>query len=270
MGFMKRKRIRQVIKYGWKDAGEISRDSNVHGSRLAIFLDIWSCFRKYYIFSNQYNSSQFWKLSDNERQELAASFGIINKNKDKWVDAYYDNWKFLSKYTSFKWQETGEKMEKRNAAYIMHYGLGENLSVQYGVTLICEHFSVGKITCGKNVLLARNCDIDYTGDIEIGDNVGILEGAKILTHAHDSYHFMKESDLIPFSNRAYKTNLKIGNNVSICAHAVILPGVTEIGENSIIQAGAIVNRPVPANVIVAGNPAVVVRKIPAVVKREKH
>ena len=81
---------------------------------------------------------------------------------------------------------------------------------------------------------------------------------------------MKEEELIPFSNRAYKTNLKIGNNVSICAHAVILPGVTEIGENSIISAGAIVNRPVPANVIVAGNPAVVVRKIPAIVKRTKH
>ena len=81
---------------------------------------------------------------------------------------------------------------------------------------------------------------------------------------------MKEEELIPFSNRAYKTNLKIGNNVSICAHAIILPGVTEIGENSIISAGAIVNRPVPANVIVAGNPAVVVRKIPSVVKRTKH
>ena len=135
---------------------------------------------------------------------------------------------------------------------------------------ICEHYNVGKLKVGENVLFARGCDIDYTGDLTIGNNVGILEGAKILTHAHDSYHFMKESDLIPFSNRAYKTNLTIGDNVSICVHAVILPGVREIGEGSIIQAGAVVDRPVPPHVIVAGNPAKVVRKIPAVVNRTKH
>ena len=81
---------------------------------------------------------------------------------------------------------------------------------------------------------------------------------------------MADSELIPFSNRAYKTNLKIGNKVSICAHAIILPGVREIGENSLISAGAVVTRPVPPNVIVAGNPATVVRKIPAVVNRTKH
>jgi len=254
MGFMKRKRIRQVIKYGWKDAGEISKDSNVHGSRLAIFIDIWSCFRKYYIFSNQYKNSQFWKLSDNERQELAASVGIINKNKDKWVDAYYDNWKFLSKYTSFKWQENGGGMEKRNAAYIKHYGLGENLSVQYGVTLICEHFSVGKITCGKNVLLARNVDIDYTWDLTIEDNVKISEGTKILTHNHD-LDFIQRNDL---GHGLIKTPLVIRDNVGIGAHAVIMPGVMEIGRRAMISASAVVKRQVPPYAIVMGNPARVV------------
>ena len=266
---MKGKRIRQVIKFGWKDAGEICKYSDVKKTRFSIFLDILHCFRKYYVFSNQYKCNKVWTLSTKERESLQA-IGNGNRIKDEWVDKYYDNWKFLNKYTSYKWQTSPKMIEKRNAAYTSHFGLGENLSVQYGVTIICEHFSIGKIKCGKNVLLARDCDIDYTGDIVIGDNVGILEGAKILTHAHDSYHFMKESDLIPFSNRAYKTNLKIGNNVSICAHAVILPGVTEIGENSIIQAGAIVSKPVPANVIVGGNPAVVVRKIPPVVKIKKH
>ena len=83
-------------------------------------------------------------------------------------------------------------------------------------------------------------------------------------------NYMKEEDLIPFSNRAYKTNLKIGDNVSIGAHAIILPGVREIGEGSIIQAGAIVDRPVPPNVIIGGNPAKVVRKIPSIVHRTKH
>ena len=266
---MKRRRFFQVFRYGWKDAGEISKYQDTNKSRLSIFLDILDCFRRDYIFSNQYKSKRVWELSKGERASLVL-IGAGNRTKDEWVDKYCDNWKFLNKYTSYKWQTTPSGIVKRNNAYATHFGLGENIYVQYGVTILFEHYSIGTIKCGKNVLLARGCDIDYTGDIEIGDNVGILEGAKILTHAHDTYHFMKESELIPFSNRAYKTNLKIGNNVSICSHAVIMPGVTEIGENSIISAGAIVNRPVPANVIVAGNPAVVVRKIPAVVKVQKH
>lgn len=270
MGFMKRKRFFQVIKYGWKDAKEIAAIDGVKKSRYSLYLDILSCYRNFYIFSNQYKSKEIWKLSEKERISLAEIIGSQNKIKDHWVDRHYSDSVFLSKYTSMDWQKTPEKIKKRKIAYKNHYGLGDNCAVQYGVTIICEHFSVGKITCGKNVLLARGCDIDYTGDIEIGDNVGILEGAKILTHAHDSYHFMKEEDLIPFSNRAYKTNLKIGNDVSICAHAVILPGVREIGEGSIIQAGAIVDRPVPPNVIVGGNPAKIIRKIPSVARRGNH
>ena len=148
--------------------------------------------------------------------------------------------------------------------------MGNHCDIQYGVTFISEHYHTGKISVGDRCLFARNCDIDITGDIEIGDSVGILEGAKILTHAHDPYHFMKETNLIPFSNRAYKTNLKIGNKVLICAHAIILPGVMEIGENSIISAGSVVNRPIPPNVIVAGNPALVVRKIPVKLQKLKN
>ena len=46
----------------------------------------------------------------------------------------------------------------------------------------------------------------------------------------------------------------------IGAGAIILPGVT-IGENSIVGAGAVVKKDVPANVIVAGVPAKIVREI---------
>ena len=48
----------------------------------------------------------------------------------------------------------------------------------------------------------------------------------------------------------------VGDNVWIGMGAVILKGVT-IGENSVVAAGAIVTKSVPANVVVAGNPAVV-------------
>jgi acetyltransferase-like isoleucine patch superfamily enzyme len=52
----------------------------------------------------------------------------------------------------------------------------------------------------------------------------------------------------------------IKDNVWIGMNAVILKGVT-IGENSVVAAGAIVSKNVPANVIVAGNPAIVVKEL---------
>ena len=54
--------------------------------------------------------------------------------------------------------------------------------------------------------------------------------------------------------------VKICDNVWIGMNAIILKGVT-IGENSVVAAGAVVTKSVPANVVVAGNPAVVIKKL---------
>lgn len=43
-------------------------------------------------------------------------------------------------------------------------------------------------------------------------------------------------------------------------NAIILKGVT-VGENSVVAAGAVVSKDVPANVVVAGNPAVIVKQL---------
>ena len=54
--------------------------------------------------------------------------------------------------------------------------------------------------------------------------------------------------------------IHIGNIVWIGTHSVILPGVN-IGENSVIGAGSIVTRDIPANVVAFGNPCRVIREI---------
>lgn len=51
----------------------------------------------------------------------------------------------------------------------------------------------------------------------------------------------------------------IGNNVFIGANSVIMPGVT-VSDNVIIGAGSIVTKDIPSDVIVAGNPAKIIRK----------
>jgi acetyltransferase-like isoleucine patch superfamily enzyme len=68
-----------------------------------------------------------------------------------------------------------------------------------------------------------------------------------------------------FEDRPARPQLKtrpvtICDNVWIGMHAVLLKGV-EIGENSVVAAGAVVTKSVPPNVVVAGNPANVVRQL---------
>ncbi|WP_418113279.1 sugar O-acetyltransferase [Vibrio scophthalmi] len=54
--------------------------------------------------------------------------------------------------------------------------------------------------------------------------------------------------------------ITVGDNVWIGANVVVLPGVT-IGENSVIGAGSVVTKDVPANVVAVGNPCRVLREI---------
>ena len=70
-----------------------------------------------------------------------------------------------------------------------------------------------------------------------------------------------------FRSPAHRTDLHpapivIGNNVWIGANVTVLPGVT-IGENAVIAAAAVVTKDVPANAVVVGSPARVVRTVSA-------
>lgn len=251
------RRLLQVFQFGWKDAREIAKNTD-RTSSIIVFADIIRCFLHYYTTGLQYKKNRLWEKEKEEKRTILLNLSEENRFKDEWLVRYYKNWKFLNKYSGIKWETSQRKRTLRNEAYSKFYGFGQSCWTQYNAIFLFEHYSIGALKVGSHCLFARDCDIDITGDLEIGDRVGILEGVKILTHAHDPYHFVKDEKIIPYSNRAYKTNLKIGNNVTICAHAVILPGVKEIGDNTIIQAGAIVNKRVPANSVVSGNPAKVV------------
>lgn len=108
------------------------------------------------------------------------------------------------------------------------------------------------ITIGKNVFINSACHFQDQGGVTIED--GCLIGPQVefatINHGQDPVH---RSD-----NHFAPIHLKKG--VWIGAHATILPGVT-IGENSIVAAGAVVTKDVPANVIVAGVPARVMKPI---------
>lgn len=108
------------------------------------------------------------------------------------------------------------------------------------------------IRVGKNFFMNQACTFMDRGGITIGDDVFIAPKVCLTTINHD---------FNPYNRRAtfckpivIKDRVWIGINVTIC------PGVT-IGENSVIAAGSVVTKDVPPNVIVAGNPAKVIKQL---------
>lgn len=70
--------------------------------------------------------------------------------------------------------------------------------------------------------------------------------------------FIAQQVTIGGGNRHFPGVPRIGNNVAIAKGAVIMGGIT-VGDNAFIGANAVVNQPVPANAIVAGVPARILR-----------
>lgn len=117
-----------------------------------------------------------------------------------------------------------------------------------------------KLIIGNNVSLNERCTISCLNKIEIGDGVLFGDNVFITDNSHGNNTF-RELLTIPRNRKLFsKGTVKIGKNVWIGRNVCILPNTT-IGDNAIIGANAVVTHDVPDNSIVAGIPAVVIRKI---------
>lgn len=254
-------RFLQILKYGIVHAKMISDKDDCTHSCIYVYCDIICCYFRYNLWSNQYMNTNFYKLNRDDRIIVGGNFKRQNRYKEKWVKEYFKERRFLAKYSDIKYDSSLSKRKKKIEAFSKRYNFGKNAYVEYNVSITKQHYSDSKMSAGDCFFAAHNVDIDYTGNITIGSNVTLTEGVKILTHAHDPYRFVDDDKLLPFSNRAYKTSLMIGDNVEILSHAIILPTVSKIGRNSIISAGSVVSKNVPENSVVAGNPAKVIAKL---------
>lgn len=110
------------------------------------------------------------------------------------------------------------------------------------------------IEIGENFYANVNCTILDGAKVRFGDNVFIAPGCGFYTAGHPLDAEQRNKGL------EYAYPITIGNNVWIGAQCSILPGVT-IGDNTVIGAGSVVTRDIPANVVAVGNPCRVIKQI---------
>lgn len=251
MDWLSFRRLNQVIRYGWAESKVIAKDSSK--SRLSVFWDILRAYHRYHIFSNQYRSNGLWRLTKVEQGKIATPIGQENLRRDNWVRANYHNWKFIRKWTNLKYELSPSMQRKRKRAYAKEFNAGEGLIVQFNVHIHREHYLDGTIKMGKNVLLAKNVFIDYSGFLEIQDNVALSDGVVIETHSHVAGAFALKG-----KGTLQQTHLVIEEGVSVGSKAMILETVTHIGRHARIGAGAVVRKNIPPYAVAIGNPAKVV------------
>ena len=108
------------------------------------------------------------------------------------------------------------------------------------------------IEIGEMTYINFNCNFVDDGKIRIGDRVMFGPAVTIATVGHPINPSMREY--------MYTDSVTIENNCWIGANVTICPGVS-IGENSVIGAGSVVVKDIPANAVAAGNPCKVIRAI---------
>src|ERR1043165_4709408 len=142
-----------------------------------------------------------------------------------------------------------------------HVSVYGGCSFSLGLNGVCK---VGDFTLLNGALVMAEERIEIGSHCLISWNVGIadshfppLSPAPPTLGSPPLAPFFKDRPLRP---EIRTTPVIISDNVWIGMNAVILKGVT-IGENSVVAAGAVVTKSVPANVVVAGNPAVITRQL---------
>jgi acetyltransferase-like isoleucine patch superfamily enzyme len=129
---------------------------------------------------------------------------------------------------------------------------GDNVAVFEGAYL----FELENMTIGNNVSIHEMCYLSAAGGISIGDDVSVAHATTIMSTEHNY------SDVsVPIRDSGGRGDqVTIGSGVWIGAGVRILAGV-EIGEHSVVAAGAVVVGNVPPFSVAAGVPARVIKEI---------
>ena len=131
------------------------------------------------------------------------------------------------------------------------FSLGDHSVVE---SFCCINNAVGDVVIGDHTRIGLHNTV--IGPVTIGNHVNLAQGITVTALNHN---FTDSNTRI--DEQGVSTNpVTIGDDIWIGANAVILPGVN-IGNHSVVAAGAVVTKDVPAHSLVAGVPAKVIKEI---------
>jgi acetyltransferase-like isoleucine patch superfamily enzyme len=112
----------------------------------------------------------------------------------------------------------------------------------------------GEVVIGAKTVLGQECTISAYKHVRIGEQCVIADRAMFIDFDHGAVDVEQ-----PIRRQGiYKREVEVGSNVWIGYNACVLRGV-RVGDNSIVGANAVVTRDVPANAVVGGIPARIIR-----------
>jgi acetyltransferase-like isoleucine patch superfamily enzyme len=142
-------------------------------------------------------------------------------------------------------------LPKVNVTWPHQVRLGSDCNLERGVFFKYDGiWNEGpSIFIGNNVFLGANVEFNISDRVEIGDHCLIASGCKFIDHDHG----MDQNDLMR-NQPNVSLPIILKSNVWLGCNVIVLKGVT-IGENSVVAAGAVVNKSIPENEIWGGIPA---------------
>lgn len=184
-------------------------------------------------------------MNDRERMDRGL---IYNPNDDEIMETQLRYLELLYDFNATRPSE----MDRRNELLKEMFGsIGKNCYIEppFRANWAGKH-----VFMGDNVYANFNLTLVDDANIYIGDKVMFGPNVTVATANHPILPELREDAL------QYNREVHIGRNVWIGANTVMVPGVT-IGENTVIGAGSVVTKDIPANVVAVGNPCRVMREI---------
>lgn len=158
---------------------------------------------------------------------------------------------YLEKLYDFNMTRPGESDKRKKMLEDMFAEIGKDCYIEPPFR---ANWGGKHVHFGNSVYANFNLTLVDDADIYVGDNVMFGPNVTVVTAGHPINAALREKVA------QFNAPVRIEKNVWIGAGVIVLPGVT-IGENSVIGAGSLVNKDIPANVVAVGTPCRVLREI---------
>lgn len=186
----------------------------------------------------------------------------INSSFKKKIRIIYHKIRIKYRQLKYWFKFAGKDIQVSPSTWIAKHSIIRNDcngSVKIGNNCEIHDFSM-ILTYGGNIIIGDNCSLNSFSIIYGHGGVKIGSGVRIAAHTViiPANHIPGTNEVPLYKSGIFTKGISIEDNVWIGASCQILDGIS-IGENSIIGAGSIVTKSIPANCTAFGNPAKVIK-----------